>query len=143
MTPGRLAGLLRAAVGDPARWWYLVRFDPRRPLHLRLDAPPECELWLTTTPPGHRGPPPGPGPGCAVLAVVAGELAERTITAGGAASRPLRPGRIRVHGDGYLHELVNPGGCYAVSLCAHPAARPAPAGAVLPGPSAQVGPART
>lgn len=122
MTPGRLAGLVRAALADPARWWYLVRFNSRQPVHLRLEASPWCELWLTTTPPGHRGAPYAEGPGskgtgCEVLAVVSGQLTGRTITAGGAHG-PLLPGRIRVLGEGDAHELVNPGVSYAVSLCA-------------------------
>ncbi len=119
MTAGRLAGLVRAAAADPARWWHLVRFDPGRPIHLRLEAEAACELWLVTTPPGYRGTSRDYGPGCEVLTVVAGELAERTITAAGAADRPLRPNRVRVHGRGHLHETVNPGTCYAVSLCAY------------------------
>jgi len=118
-TAGRLAGLVRAAAADPARWWHLVRFDPRQPVHLRLDAAPGSELWLVTTPPGYRGAPRDHRPGCEVLTVVAGELSERTITAAGAAELPLRPNRIRVHGLGHLHESINPGSCYAVSLCAH------------------------
>ncbi len=122
VTAGRLAGLVRAAAADPARWWPLARFDPDRPVHLRLDAAPGYELWLVTTPPGYRGAPRGCGPGCAALTVVAGELAERTITPAGAADRPLRPNRVRVRGRGHLHETVNPGTCYAVSICAHTAA---------------------
>jgi hypothetical protein len=119
VTAGRLAGLVRAVAAEPARWWHLVRFDPGRPVHLRLDAAPGYELWLVTTPPGYRGALPDCGPGCAALTVVAGELAERTITAAGAADRPLRPNRVRVRGRGHLHETVNPGTCYAVSICAH------------------------
>ena len=121
VTAGRLAGLVRTVAADPARWWPLVRFDPQRPVHLRLDAPPGYELWLSTTPPGYCGASRDRGPGCAALTVVAGELAERTITAAGAADRPLRPNRVRVRGRGHLHETVNPGTCYAVSLCAHAA----------------------
>jgi Cysteine dioxygenase type I len=120
-TPGRLAGMVQAALAEPSRWWHLVRFDPERPVHLRLESAPGCELWLTSTPPGHRSAPHTGGTGCEVLTVVAGELAERAITVDGAAIRPLRPGRIRVHGEGDLHEVINPGGGYAVSLCAHTA----------------------
>ncbi len=119
VTAGRLAGLLRAAAAEPARWWHRVQFDPRRPVHVRLDGTPECELWLVTTPPGYRGALRDHRHGCEVLTVVAGELAERAITASGSAELALRPNRIRVRGHGHLHETVNPGSCYAVSLCAH------------------------
>lgn len=121
LTAGRLAGLVRAVAADPARWWHLARFDPGRPVHLRLDAAPGYEAWLVTTPPGYRGAR-DCGPGCTAVTVVAGELAERTITATGAADRPLRPNRVRVRGRGHVHETVNPGTCYAVSICAHPVA---------------------
>jgi hypothetical protein len=119
LTAGRLAALVAAVAADPARWWHLVRFDPRSPVLLRLDAAPGCELWLVSTPPGYRGSSREHGPGCEAITVVAGELAERTITAAGAADRPLRPNRVRVRGRAHLHETVNPGTCYAISLCAH------------------------
>ncbi len=128
VTAGRLAGLLRVAVADPARWWHRVQFDPRRPVHVLLDEAPGCELWLVTTPPGFRGALRDHRRGCEVFTVVAGELAERTITATGAAEMALRPNRIRVHGRGHVHETVNPGGCYAVSLCAHAVAATGGAG---------------
>jgi Cysteine dioxygenase type I len=130
MTAGRLAALVRAVAADPDRWWHLVRFDPRFPVYLRLEAGPGCELWLVSTPPGYRGSSRDHGPGCEALTVVAGELAERIITAAGAADRPLRPNRVRVRGRAHLHETVNPGTCYAISLCAHATAElpAAPAG---------------
>jgi hypothetical protein len=125
VTAGHLAGLVRAVAADPARWWHLVRFDSRCPVHLRLDTAPGCELWLVTTQPGYCGASSDHGPRCEVMTVVAGELAERTITAAGAADhRPMRPNRVRVRGRAYLHETVNPGTCYAVSLCAHATAAP-------------------
>jgi hypothetical protein len=119
ITTGRLAALVRAAAANPARWWHQVRFDPELPVYLRLEGGPGCELWLVTTPPGYRGLSRDHGQGCEALTVVAGELAERTITAAGAADRPLRPNRVRVRGRAHLHETVNPGTCYAISLCAH------------------------
>lgn len=121
VTVGRLAGLVRAAAADPAQWWHLARFDPRRRVHVRLPAEPGCELWLVTTPPGYSGEQHNDRPGCEALTVVAGELSERAITAAGVADLPLRPNRVRVHGRGHLHDTVNPGSSYAVSLCAHAA----------------------
>jgi hypothetical protein len=132
LTAGRLAALVRAVAADPARWWPLVRFDPAQPVHLRLHAAPGYEVWLVSTPPGYRGPSLDCGPGCAVVTLVAGELAERTITAAGAADRPLRPNRVRVRGRGNVHETVNPGTCYAVSICAH-AVTPATSGVTCAG----------
>jgi cysteine dioxygenase type I len=119
VTAGGLASLVRSAAADPARWWPMATFDPRRPVQRLLDATPACELWLVTTPPGYEGAGHRHGAGCEVLTLVAGELTERMITAAGAACRVLRPSRMRVRGGGNLYQTINPGGCYAVSLCAY------------------------
>ena len=132
LTAGSLAALVRETAADPARWWSRVRFDPERPVRTRLAAAPGWELWLVTTPPGHRsgrhglsnagarapagGPQRPKAPACEVVTVLAGELAEYTITGQGRQMRPLLPNRVRVRGHGYRRETVNPGGCYAVSL---------------------------
>jgi hypothetical protein len=120
LTAGSLAALVRETAADPAQWWWRARFDPQRPVRTRLTAAPGWELWLVTTPPGFRSGRHEHGAGCEVLTVVAGELAEYTITGDATQVRPLRPNRIRVHGHGaghrHRHETVNPGGCYAISL---------------------------
>lgn len=116
LTAGSLAALVRETAADPARWWSRVRFDPERPVRTRLAAAPGWELWLVTTPPGHRSAGHQHGAGCEVVTVLAGELAEYTITERGAEMRPLRPNRVRVRGRGHRRETVNPGGYYAVSL---------------------------
>lgn len=120
LTAGGLAALVREAAADPARWWSRVRFDPERPVRTRLDAAAGWELWLVTTPPGHRSGWYTAGralgaqrPACEVLTVVAGELAEYTD---GAEMRRLRANRVRVRGHLQRRETVNHGGCYAVSL---------------------------
>jgi hypothetical protein len=69
------------------------------------------ELWLSAWPPGHRA-----DPGAAVLAVLAGELSERTITDQGVAERTLRANRIRVYGAGHPRELANLGPGFALTL---------------------------
>jgi hypothetical protein len=118
VTAGRLAGLVRCAAADPALWWRHTRFDPAQPVALRLDSAAGCEIWLVTTPPGYRGAGHEHGAGCEALTVVAGELTERAIGEHGGFDRMLRPNRIRVRGHGNLYETINPGSCYAVSLCA-------------------------
>ncbi len=107
-TIGRLAGVLRDVAARPAYWWQLARFDG---VPVALPAFPE--LWLRAWPPGHRAVPVA-APG--VLAVLAGELAERTITEQGVAERTLRANRIRVYGTPLPRELLNPGPAYALSL---------------------------
>jgi hypothetical protein len=106
LTVGRLAGLVREVAARPGEWWHLVRFDG-----VPVPLAAECELWLSAWPPGHRA-----DLDAQVLAVLAGELAERTITGQGVAERTLRANRVRVYGAGHPRELVNPGPAYAISL---------------------------
>lgn len=106
VTVGRLAGLVRALSARPGDWWPLARFDG-----VPVRVPGERPLWLTAWAPGQHT-----GPVADVLAVLAGELSERTLTAHGVTERTLRPNRVRVYGGGDRHELVNPGPAYALSL---------------------------
>lgn len=96
LTVGRLAGLVCDVAADPDRWWHLVRLDG-------VPVPLDGGLWLSAWPPGHRA-----DPGADVLVVLAGELV--------AAGRPVRAGRVQVHGAGRPRELANPGPGYAVTL---------------------------
>ncbi|MBO0817859.1 MAG: cysteine dioxygenase [Actinobacteria bacterium] len=123
LTTGSLAAVVRETAADPGRWWSRVRFDAERPVRTRLPAGPGFQLWLVTTPPGYRATreaaapgSPAARPGSEVLTVLAGELAEHTVTADGDEIRPLRPNRVRVRGQGDRPRIVNPGACYAVSL---------------------------
>jgi hypothetical protein len=106
VTVGQLAGVVREMAARPAYWWHLARFDGT-PVPLAAAR----ELWLSAWSPGHRA-----DPGAAVLAVVAGELVERTITDQGVAERTLRANRIRVYGANHPRELVNPGPGFALTL---------------------------
>lgn len=106
LTIGDLAALVRDVAARPAYWWNLARFDGEP-----VPVAAAHDLWLTAWAPGHRA-----DPGAAVLAVVAGELSERTITDGGVAERTLRANRIRVYGSDDPRELLNQGPGYALSL---------------------------
>jgi hypothetical protein len=110
VTVGRLAGLVREVAARPAGWWHLVRFDGA-PAPVAVPSPDGRPLWLWTWPPGHRA-----APDADVLAILAGELSERTITGQGVAERTLRANRIRVYGADHPRELVNLGPGYALSL---------------------------
>ena len=89
-TDGRIAGDLADLAATPERWWDLVRFDHDGPVRVSLpDAP---GTWLLVLPPGATA-----DCDCQQATALAGEAVE---AAGGAATspRPLRPGRVRVHG---------------------------------------------
>jgi hypothetical protein len=113
-TDGRIAGDLAELAAGPQRWWDLVRFDPDRPL--RIPVPGAPGAWLLVLPPDSAA-----DCDCRQATALAGEAVE---TSGGAdAGRPLRPGRVRVHGTGSPHRLRSAGHGYSVSL--HAAVAPA------------------
>lgn len=105
-TDGRQAGLLSELAASPQRWWDLVRFDPGAPL--RVAVPGTAGAWLLVLPPGAVT-----DCDCGYATLLAGEVAE--------AGRPLRAGRVRVHGGGGRHRMLGAGHGYSVSLH-HPAA---------------------
>jgi len=131
-TIGRLAQELRLITAAPERWWGLVRFDPEHPVRIEIPTgpagavAPSCEVWLMIIPPSPcAARAAGPAPTadgadgecrCEIVTVVAGELAEQVIGADGLATTPLPPGRIRVHGRGRLHRVMNRSSGYTVSL---------------------------
>lgn len=110
-TDGRTAGDLADLAATPQRWWDLVRFDSAGPVRIPLPGAPGT--WLLVLPPGAAA-----DCDCQQATALAGEAVE---TAGGRAtvatpSRPLRPGRIRVHGTRAPHRVRTAGPGYSVTL---------------------------
>jgi hypothetical protein len=105
-TDGRIAGDLAALAAAPQRWWDLVRFDPAGPV--RIPVPGAPGAWLLVLPPGTEA-----GCDCAQATALAGEAAE---LADDGTARPLRPGRVRVHGTTAPHRLRTAGHGYSVTL---------------------------
>jgi hypothetical protein len=104
-TDGRIAGDLADLAAAPQRWWDLVRFDPQRPV--RIPVPGVPDIWLLVLPPDTVT-----DCDCLQATALAGEAVE---TAAGL-SRPLRPGRVRVHGTQAPHRLRTAGHGYSVTL---------------------------
>ena len=134
-TDGRIAGDLADLAAAPQRWWDLVRFDHDGPVRIPLpDAP---GAWLLVLPPGATT-----DCDCRQATALAGEAVEAPIrieslagadAAGAAAaagrigrpdrsgqSRPLRPGRVRVHGTRAPHRVHAAGPGYSVTLHCFP-----------------------
>jgi hypothetical protein len=116
-TDGRVAGDLADLAATPQRWWDLVRFDHDGPVRIPLpDAP---GVWLLVLPPGATA-----DCDCQLATALAGEAVETAgarlpvaVQAGAAApSRPLRPGRICIHGTRAPHRVRAVGPGYSVTL---------------------------
>jgi len=112
-TDGRTAGELADLAATPQRWWDLVRFDPDGPVRVPLpDAP---GAWLLVLPPGATA-----DCDCRQATALAGEATETPETVGDVvpahAPRPLRPGRVRVHGTPGPHCVRAVGHAYSVTL---------------------------
>jgi hypothetical protein len=114
-TDGRLAGDLADLAAAPQRWWDLVRFDPQGPLRIPLPGAPGA--WLLVVPPGAAA-----ECDCGQATALAGEAVETTGSAGTGTARPLRPGRVLVHGRRAPHRLLTAGHGYSVTLHAAVAA---------------------
>ena len=110
-TDGRVAADLADLAAAPQRWWDLVRFDPEGPL--RIPVPGAPGTWLLIVPPGAAA-----DCDCRQATALAGEAVETSA----GATRPLRPGRVRVHGTPAAHRLRTAGHGYSVTL--HAAATP-------------------
>jgi hypothetical protein len=100
-TVGRCAAELAELAAAPQRWWDLVRFDPDGPL--RIPVPGAAGAWLLVLPPGAVA-----DCDCRYATLLAGQAAE--------SGRPLRSGRVRVHGDRSRHRTHGERHGYSVSL---------------------------
>jgi len=130
-TDGRIAGDLADLAATPQRWWDLVRFDSGAPV--RVPVPDASGTWLLVLPPGATA-----DCDCQQATALAGEAVETANRAksprrdaeasegraaagtgrpgGGSPPRPLRPGRVRVHGTCAPHRVRTVGPGYSVTL---------------------------
>jgi hypothetical protein len=109
LTLGTLARLLRSIAASPERWWGLVRFEPERSVQVTVEEGAAYRAWLVVLPPGDAG----QACDCDVATMIAGEATE-----GAPASAVLRPGPVRVHGQGTaaVHRVQGQGAGYSISL---------------------------
>ena len=115
-TDGRIARDLADLAATPQRWWDLVRFDSSGPA--RISVPDAPGTWLLVLPPGATA-----DCECEQATALAGEAFEAVGArppvdgqASTAVSRPLRPGRVRVHGTRAPHRVRAAGPGYSVTL---------------------------
>jgi hypothetical protein len=108
-TVGTLAAELRVLASHPERWWSRVGFNRGRSEKIDLEFP---GFSLAVLFPGDAG----VDCDCTVMTVVAGTVIEESVADGGGVTTELLPGRIRVHGQGQVHQLRAGGDGYAVTL---------------------------
>ena len=108
-TDGRLAGDLADLAAAPQRWWDLVRFDAGGPV--RIPVPGAPGAWLLVAPPGATA-----ECDCGQATALAGEAVETSGPGAAGTARPLRPGRVLVHGSRAPHRLLTAGHGYSVTL---------------------------
>jgi hypothetical protein len=108
-TDGRLAGDLADLAAAPQRWWDLVRFDAGGPV--RIPVPGAPGAWLLVAPPGATA-----DCDCGQAIALAGEAVETSGPGAAGTARPLRPGRVLVHGSRAPHRLLTAGHGYSVTL---------------------------
>jgi len=106
-TDGRIAGDLAGLAATPQRWWDRVRFDSDGPV--RIAVPDAPGTWLLVLPPGATA-----DCDCQQATALAGEAVE--ATGPGALARPLRPGRVRLHGTRAPHRVRAVGPGFSVTL---------------------------
>jgi len=122
-TDGRTAAALAELAATPQRWWDLVRFGADGPVRIPVPGAPgavpgEPGVWLLVLPPGTAV-----DCDCQQATALAGEATEAPADpadggrrARGGPPRPLRPGRVRVHGAAAPHRLHAAGPGYSVTL---------------------------
>jgi hypothetical protein len=106
-TDGRIAGDLADLAATPQRWWDRVRFDSDGPV--RVPVPDAPGTWLLVLPPGATA-----DCDCQQATALAGEAIE--AAGHGRQARPLRPGRVRLHGTRAPHRVRAAGPGYSVTL---------------------------
>lgn len=119
--PGSPASLALAVAAHPERWRPLVDYRPDTRWYRLLERTEHHEVWLLSWLPGQGTDLHDHGPATGAFAVAAGALTERVAaTAPDGApvevSRTLEPGRCRVFGPRYVHQVTNTGTVPAVSV---------------------------
>jgi hypothetical protein len=110
-TLGGLARELTLIAGRPERWWGAVRYhtDSSETIDLGVCG---VTAWVGVLVPGDAG----LYCTCDLMMLVAGDAVEESVADGGSATTALRPGRIRVHGQGMVHQIRAASAGFAITL---------------------------
>jgi hypothetical protein len=110
-TLGGLARELRLLASRPERWWGAVRYHSDSSVHIDLEVS-GISAWVGVLVPGD----PGLYCSCELMMLVAGDAMEESVADGGSATTALQAGRVRVHGQGLVHQIRAASTGFAVTL---------------------------
>jgi hypothetical protein len=110
-TLGALAGELTLIAGRPERWWGAVRYHTDSSEKIELDVS-GVSAWVCVLVPGD----PGLYCSCDLMMLVAGDAVEESVADGGSVTTVLRAGRVRVHGQGLVHQIRAASAGFAITL---------------------------
>jgi hypothetical protein len=110
-TLGGLAHELSLIASRPERWWGAVRYhsDSSERIDLGVSG---IGAWVAVLVPGD----PGLYCSCDLMMLVAGDAMEESVADGGSVTTALRAGRVRVHGQGLVHQIRAASAGFAVTL---------------------------
>jgi hypothetical protein len=110
-TLGGLARELRLIASHPERWWEAVRYhsDSSETITLGVFG---VTAWVGVLAPGD----PGLYCSCDLMMLIAGDAVEESVADGGSVTTPLQAGRMRVHGQGLVHQIRAASAGFAVTL---------------------------
>jgi hypothetical protein len=106
-TLGGLARELTLLAGRPERWWGAVRYhsDSSGKINLEVSG---VTAWVGVLVPGDAG----LSCSCDLMMLIAGDAVEES----GSVTTALRAGRVRVHGQGLVHQIRAASAGFAVTL---------------------------
>jgi hypothetical protein len=110
-TLGGLARELRLIASHPERWWEVVRYHSGSSEKITLGVS-GVTAWVGVLVPGD----PGLYCSCDLMMLIAGDAVEESVADGGSVTTPLRAGRMRVHGQGLVHQIRAASAGFAVTL---------------------------
>jgi hypothetical protein len=110
-TLGGLSRELMLIASRPEQWWSTVTYHHGSSETIDLGVS-GVNAWVGVLAPGN----PGLFCSCDLMMLVAGDAVEESVADGGSVTTVLRAGRVRVHGQGMLHQIRAAAAGFAVTL---------------------------
>jgi hypothetical protein len=110
-TLGGLSRELMVIASRPERWWSAVTYHGGSSEKIDLGVS-GVDAWVSVLAPGS----PGLYCACDLMMLVAGDALEESVADGGSVTTALRAGRVRVHGQGMVHQIRAASAGFAVTL---------------------------